>query len=748
MKNIYLLLLLVTGASFAQVIEFEDEVLKQTLLGNTGTIVINDGNVSLIDTNGNNEIEVSEVENITQLDIVSTCVSIGGLEHFSSLIKLSIESPLTSPDFSNFQVLENLSIRNATSLDFTSQTLNSLVSLRINNVDNLVFVESAFPELFVCLLDNVVLSSFVINQASELDELTISNSVINEIQLDSPNLRILNLEDNTLQNFNITAPRLEGIVFKDDSLTVLDLDNCNSLGFFEIYSASLEILLLKTGSQFIFLQPIECPNLQYFCYDEINEPVFSISTYYDFEGVVLNSYCNYHLGGTNEININSFFDINNNGCIQDAVPFPYLKMELDNNYLPAPMNIMTTSLGSSFILVGEGTTQFDIIENEYFNYSVSEFSYNFPEEDTPVVQNICVSSSQNFHDLDVKIIPLSIPRPGFDVDYKISFKNLGTQTQSGYLTLQYDDEHTEILSSSLDYNQIDGSHLSWNFEDLQPFEQREIQVTLKLNTPTDPTNPLNSGDQLDIGAEIYPVDNDVDISNNQIGLKQEVVNSYDPNDKTCLEGNVVGEEMIGEYVHYKIRFENTGSSEAVNIVVKDIINTEMFDINSLKPIDASHSFQTRIKNTNQVEFIFENIMLPFDDANNDGYVVFKIKTSESLELGDTFENFAEIYFDYNYPIITNNEITSIAELLNINDVDFTEKINAYPNPFSDLISFSTSDNIKSIEIYNALGQLVKNVELIGSISEISLDMRNLPKGIYFAKIKGETKSSIQKLIKN
>ncbi len=54
---------------------------------------------------------------------------------------------------------------------------------------------------------------------------------------------------------------------------------------------------------------------------------------------------------------------------------------------------------------------------------------------------------------------------------------------------------------------------------------------------------------------------------------------------------------------------------------------------------------TKISETNKVEFIFENINLPFDDATNDGYVAFKIQTNPSLVVGDSFSNTASIYFD-------------------------------------------------------------------------------------------------------
>lgn len=55
--------------------------------------------------------------------------------------------------------------------------------------------------------------------------------------------------------------------------------------------------------------------------------------------------------------------------------------------------------------------------------------------------------------------------------------------------------------------------------------------------------------------------------------------------------------MIGDYVHYKIRFENTGTFPAQNIVVTDLIDISKFDISSLQMIDAFYSCTTRITAT-------------------------------------------------------------------------------------------------------------------------------------------------------
>ena len=75
-------------------------------------------------------------------------------------------------------------------------------------------------------------------------------------------------------------------------------------------------------------------------------------------------------------------------------------------------------------------------------------------------------------------------------------------------------------------------------------------------------------------------------------LRQPIVNSFDPNDKTCLQGNVVMDSTLGRYLDYMIRFENTGTAEAVNITIEDEIETEVFDINTLRIVDASHPVQS------------------------------------------------------------------------------------------------------------------------------------------------------------
>ncbi len=121
----------------------------------------------------------------------------------------------------------------------------------------------------------------------------------------------------------------------------------------------------------------------------------------------------------------------------------------------------------------------------------------------------------------------------------------------------------------------------------------------------------------------------------------------------------------------------------------------------LQITDASHEVYTRIEG-NKVEFIFENIQLPFEDANNDGYIAFKIKTLPTLILGDSLKNMADIYFDYNFPIRTNEAKTTIA--LSVPTVDITTDISIYPNPVRDILYLQTGEIWTKAEIYDISGK--------------------------------------------
>ena len=163
-------------------------------------------------------------------------------------------------------------------------------------------------------------------------------------------------------------------------------------------------------------------------------------------------------------------------------------------------------------------------------------------------------------------------------------------------------------------------------------------------------------------------------------------------------------------------------------MVRDIFDTTKFDISSLNIISSSSNVYARVTNVNQAEFIFENINLPFSIGSNRGYVAFEIKTKPTLVLGNIFSNTANIYFDYNAPIVTNTASTSIVALVNPTVV-FNDYFFLSPVPSKGVLNINTKKDItiSSISIINTLGQVM----LVNSNPNNTIDVSNLTAGTYF-----------------
>jgi uncharacterized repeat protein (TIGR01451 family) len=134
--------------------------------------------------------------------------------------------------------------------------------------------------------------------------------------------------------------------------------------------------------------------------------------------------------------------------------------------------------------------------------------------------------------------------------------------------------------------------------------------------------------------------------------------SYDPNDKQATPAGWTEQHFItaGEELEYRIRFQNTGNAPAFNVRIEDQLDLSKLNLNSFTPIAASHSYSTIVTPDGMVQFVFDNIMLPdsvHDEPNSHGWVVYRIRSFDSLQPLDVINNTAAIYFDDNEPVITN-----------------------------------------------------------------------------------------------
>ncbi|TCN55544.1 T9SS C-terminal target domain-containing protein [Flavobacterium circumlabens] len=657
--------------------------------------------------------------------------------------------------------LTELNVSGALNLKYLKIDFNNLVSVNVSGCINL--------ETFVCdnnkltnlNLDGLVNLRTLLCNENQLTDISVKG-LVNLINFKCVNNKFKSLDltplkglvylycgFNNLEKLDLTGlSKLLFIHCENNQLTNLDLSGVEYIYDLFCGNNQLIYLNLKNGSpdsQLIFGNN---PDLKFICVDDSQiDSITQMLSYSGFTNCVVNSYCSFTPGGTfYTIKGNSKFDGNKNGCDTDDIFFPNLNFNITNGTLKG--NIISDESGNYSIPVGEGTqTITPILENpDYFEVLPTSATTTFPIETSPFTQNFCVTPKGEHQDVEISILSILPARPGFDTSYKLVFKNKGNQITSGSVTFDFNDSVLDFVSASPLVSSQDTNKLVWNYENLQPFQTREISVTLNVNSPME-TPAVNINDRLSFNALITPVTGDEKPVDNSFAMRQTVVGSYDPNDKTCLEGDVITPELIGEYVHYQIRFENTGTYPAENIVAKDMIDLSKFDISTLVPISASHSYTTKISEGNRVEFIFEKINLPFDDAHNDGYIAFKIKTLPTLKTGDSFTNEANIYFDYNFPILT-NKATSTFKTLGTQDFEFSKYFNIYPNPVKDvlnIISIKNDATIKSIAVYDVLGQLVIAVPNAADVSTI--DVSKLRTGNYFLKIKTDKGTSSSKFIK-
>ncbi|MFW6302970.1 MAG: DUF7619 domain-containing protein [Bacteroidales bacterium] len=220
---------------------------------------------------------------------------------------------------------------------------------------------------------------------------------------------------------------------------------------------------------------------------------------------------------------------------------------------------------------------------------------------------------------------------------------------------------------------------------------------------------------------------------------QEVLGSYDPNDKSVTPVGITEDHHYIDSTHmleYKIRFQNTGTAPAQKVVIIDTISPHL-DIESFQHMSASHECTVDILYDNLMRWTFENINLPDSGSNepaSHGYVKFKISQQPGNELYTMITNGSSIFFDYNLPILTNEVFNTIGRM----DVVYTadepmtseNKVQVYPNPAQDYINFSTGSETWKLELYDASGRIIQRVNRI-SDNTFRMSVEHLNNGVYY-----------------
>ena len=445
-----------------------------------------------------------------------------------------------------------------------------------------------------------------------------------------------------------------------NKLQTLDVSTCTSLTSLIVHTNELTYLNIKNGVVTPNVLLVNNNNLQYVCADEDEISGLQAGfTQYNMNATA-NSYCNFTPGGSfNTINGIVKLDIDNNGCGAGDPVLPGLIMKINDGTNTGFASNNNNGAYAFYTNAGNYTIT-PQTQNPYFNITPASASVNFATAGGGTqTADFCISPNGVHPDLDITLIPVTSARPGFDATYKLVYKNKGTQTLSGDVQLSFDDVKLNLVSATPAVTTQVTGLLIWTYSNLAPFESRSINI--KFNFLPPPTNNIN--DSISFTVNITPLAADETPLDNGFELRQIVTGSFDPNDKASLEGATFDVTRVGDYAHYLIRFQNTGNAAAENVVVKDMLDNN-FNWNTVELIQTSHPCILKQTLGNKLEFIFEGINLPavtVDEPGSHGFIAFKVKTKNTLVLGDSLKNTASIYFDYNLPVITNLAGSVVAE---------------------------------------------------------------------------------------
>lgn len=260
-------------------------------------------------------------------------------------------------------------------------------------------------------------------------------------------------------------------------------------------------------------------------------------------------------------------------------------------------------------------------------------------------------ADDGIQDLEIQLGSSPAPRFGFEHTYVATYRNKGSLPAPPLVAIMLPDEVTPVSYSGSP--SVIGQTVQWPSEgNLMPGEERQVSVTVVLDTFT----PL--GTELEATAVVDPVGTDFDPDDNTDRDVNEVIGSYDPNDKLVYSAFRLQPDDL---LTYRIRFQNVGTAEAINVVVRDTLQSTL-DLGSLSLTAASHPFDFAIEGRELI-WTFEGIDLPDSTTNepgSHGFVEFEVFPVGGLEPEDEIHNRAGIYFDFNPVVLTNTVVSEIA----------------------------------------------------------------------------------------
>ncbi|WP_196888040.1 T9SS type A sorting domain-containing protein [Aureivirga sp. CE67] len=746
-------------------------------LPNLENLNVQENNLNSLDFSNNLELKIIDLNenNLTSLDLSNNLKLNEANVNDNSLSTITLANPelkylfldrnnLTSLDISNCNILRTLSFKLNNITDISS-SFNAFL-LRLDAAQNqLTNLEvSNFPNLENLLVNQNNLNSINLDTSNKIEQLNlaqnpieevnieyltsiyylnISNTNISEIDLlNNLDLKVFNCSNTNINSLDLsTNSELENLIADDNNFEELDLTNNHLIINLSIKNNESTInKLLLNEVYYGFLFTYQNTLFNYICIS--NEYVFYYKNliHETQPDCLINDFCKEDpLNSTTVVFGDVKYNDNNDICDENDNSLQNLKFDIESADFNGNLLVPNKNGYELPLEYGDYTIQ-PIIENAHL-FSVSPesvdvtFNYSNPLE---IKQDFCITTIEEDAAFDLTIIPLTDAIPGKSTAYKLIYQNIGSKTTSGELTFNYNTSLLEFTDAIPLENTHENGIISWNYEDLKPFDSRSIVLNFntKYEAPTDITNEITTS---------ISFSDETENETENFKLKQPISTlPSDGNNMICLDGSEISNHLIGDYLTYKINFKNTTSTPVVNLIIENVLLDSSHLIgSSLKVIESTHDYLIK-REYDSFQFIFEDIILSNEEGFNEGYIIFKIKIAPGTELDDVINNSVSIKFDYEEEIITN---IAKSEFLSTEDFENTDlSITIFPNPVSDVLKIEGKYGLNNLKIFNILGENIKNISFENNLSQAEVNVSNIPSGIYFIKIDSKKGSLSKKII--
>ncbi|MDX2001294.1 MAG: T9SS type A sorting domain-containing protein [Chitinophagales bacterium] len=254
---------------------------------------------------------------------------------------------------------------------------------------------------------------------------------------------------------------------------------------------------------------------------------------------------------------------------------------------------------------------------------------------------------------------------------------------------------------------------------------------------------------------------------------QTIIGSWDPNDKQVFPTGLTEDHFVkpGTTLNYLIRFQNTGTDTAFNIVVIDTVS-EHIDPASIVVTGASHPYTLSVSGLGVpvLRFSFDNILLPDSNVNllgSQGFISFNAIPYSNTALETQITNFADIYFDFNPPVRTNTvfniisnyeDIDNSAQIVNgvllyttIQEAVSSSNVRVFPNPSTGQF-FIAMDNAAEGDVEFILNDLSGRIvwqqkqQITKGNMLLPFDIKSLSSGMYLLNIRESNNFTTYKVL--